>query len=113
MTLMTIMIIIMTSIKFKIKDICRLVFYTIIHIFYTLPIFTHHKQTVDGMCGPSDKAVFFLVSGGLARRFFFPLSSPVRNHNNNKTFASFWGEQKKKRERKNLSTPFSLSCSLL
>ena len=68
MTLMTIMITIMTSIKFKINDICRL-FYTIIHTFYGL----RSKQTVHGMSGPSDKALFFffLTSGSLARLFFF------------------------------------------
>ena len=94
MTLMTIMITIMTSIKFKINDICRL-FYTIIHTFYGL----RSKQTVHGMSGPSDKALFFfLTSGSLARLFFFFFSlSPVRNHHNNKTFASFWGNQKKKK----------------
>ena len=113
MTLMTIMITIMTSIKFKINDICRL-FYTFVHIFYAL----RSKQTVHGMCGSSDKAVFFptsyVVSGSLARRFFFFFFFLYLRYATTTTKHSRpFGGNKRKKERKNPTAPFSLSSSFL
>ena len=109
MTLMTIMITIMTSIKFKINDICRL-FYTIIHTFYGL----RSKQTVHGMSGPSDKALFFfLTSGSLARLFFFFFFISGTQPPQQQNIRVLLGEPKKKKERKNLTIPFSLSSSFL
>lgn len=117
MTLMTIMTTIMTSIKSKTKDICRLPILS--YIFSTPCLYLHQykvrsKQTAHGMCGPSDKAVFFffLTSGDLARRlFFFIFLRYATTTTTTKHSRPFLGGTKK--ERKNPYNPFSLSSSFL